>query len=552
MKATGAAMETLDHLVARAVAAQAGGMPGQAADLWRTVRKRDPRHELGWATECALLLQLGRPDQAETTILAARQARPDSLMIAASACVVATMRLEWVEAATRLALLERDFPEHPYRRSAAPDLRRTIEQGLASLGRHRLEQVAVEAGKAGDQERSAVIWRHLSGQEQGRASDALQAVLALRAAARPDAAGLLCMEGLEAHPGDIGLLLQAAELAVLRKDWTQAASCWESVLQAHPAPLSLVPFAAPAFLEAGALDRADLWLEAAMAAEPEDAPALQPLLFLHAGVAERRPDHREAAARWNVVAQAHQDDPGVRYMRGAAMLEFGLQRLERGDWDDRDSLAPWLDGEALETARTALGFLAFGSGCELGSAQRQLGAEPLDLFRFCSVGAGDLADLLDRDLLPFGDPDMLGLSTLDSGEYFVGLTDGRANGHGFAYRDRIEPEAFFARHATRTGLLARKLLRDLAAGGRILLHNAPGFRIEDQAILRLHRAVGRHGRNALLVTRAAEDGHEEGSIALLAPDVYVGHPWTGYGPDRVEPTVRQWARFLRHARTVIR
>ena len=75
MKAIGAAMETLDHLVARAVAAQAGGMPGQAADLWRTVRERDPRHELGWATECALLLQLGRPDQAETTILAASQAR---------------------------------------------------------------------------------------------------------------------------------------------------------------------------------------------------------------------------------------------------------------------------------------------------------------------------------------------------------------------------------------------------------------------------------------------------------------------------------------------
>ncbi len=544
-------MEKLDHLVAQAVAAQDSGLPEEAAALWRTVRERDPHHELGWATECALLLQLGRPEQAEATILAAMAVRPDSLMIAAGACVVAAMRQEWVEAATRLARLDRDFTTHPYHGSAVPDLRRTIDQGLVSIGRQRLETLAIAADQAGDPERSALIWRHLFGQKQGRAGDALHGLLALRAAGRLNAAERLCGEALAAHPGDLALLLQSAELAVLRQDWSQAASRWQSVLRNHPAPLSLAPFAAPAFLEAGELDLADLWLEAAMAAEPENAPSLQPLLFLHAGVAERRQHHRQAVARWSAIARGHTDDPGVRYMWGAAMREVGLQRLELGDWDDRDSLAPWLDGEALETARTALRFLAFGSGCELGSAQRQLGAEPLDLFRFCSVGAGDLADLLDHGLLPFDDPDMMSLSTLDSGEYFVGLKDGRANGHGFAYRDRVEPEPFFALHASRTGLLAQKLLRDLSAGERVLLHNAPDGRIEDETILRLHRAASRYGRNRLLVTRAAEDGHPEGSISTLAPDVYVGHLWTGYGPDRVEPTVPQWERFLTHARTVI-
>ncbi len=544
-------MEKLDHLVARAVAAQDSGLPEQAAALWRAVRERDPRHELGWATESALLLQLGRPEQAESTILEAMAVRPDSLMIAAGACVVAAMRMDWVEAATRLARLEWNFPTHPYHRSATPALRLTIDRGLAALGRRRLEQHAAASDRAGEPEPAAILWSHLFAEHGRHASDALSGLQAMRRAGRLDAAEALCVQGLAAHPGDLALLLHSAELAALRRDWMQAASRWQSVLQTHPAPLSLAQFAAPAFLEAGELDLADLWLEAAMAAEPENAPSRQPLLFLHAGVAERRQDHRQAAARWSAIARGHTDDPGVRYMWGAAMLEVGLQRLELGDWDDRDSLAPWLDGEALETARTALRFLAFGSGCELGSAQRQLGAEPLDLFRFCSVRAGDLADLLDGGLLPFDDPDMMSLSTLDSGEYFVGLKDGRANGHGFAYRDRVEPEPFFARHASRTGLLARKLLRDLSAGERVLLHNAPDGRIEDETILRLHRAASRYGRNRLLVTRAAEDGHPEGSISALAPDVYVGHLWTGYGPDRVEPTVPQWQRFLTHARTVI-
>jgi hypothetical protein len=172
-----------------------------------------------------------------------------------------------------------------------------------------------------------------------------------------------------------------------------------------------------------------------------------------------------------------------------------------------------------KTRTTMMRFCSLGSNCELGQAQRVLGAEPLDLLRWAGVGYPTLLSLLVRRFEGIGDPDKLEVRETPGGLMVRNTTYGFV-WHAFAAKGSTA-EDVHAREVKRLPFLARKLMEDLADASRIFVVK-PSLRIAvgEREATELLRAMDSYGGQPTLLL--VHDGAEALEVTRLAPRLLHG------------------------------
>lgn len=194
------------------------------------------------------------------------------------------------------------------------------------------------------------------------------------------------------------------------------------------------------------------------------------------------------------------------------------------------------------------GFEGLGDNCEFGLVQRYCGAEPLGLFRFSSVRIDHLVHALDTDFSEYGGPDDLEVLVAPTGRLF-----GHSRRYGFPYNtsdfvEQTSPDAIRRRELGKVAYLKRRLLEDLAEGGKIFVRKG-GAEDSPEAVEALARAIRRHGPGRLLHVRA--DEARAGTVSQRDETLMVGHirrfaPYvTAYDID-----LPSWLDLCRRARAL--
>ena len=178
---------------------------------------------------------------------------------------------------------------------------------------------------------------------------------------------------------------------------------------------------------------------------------------------------------------------------------------------DRESDAV-LASLKLSRADLALRVESLGDNCELGMVQRELGAEPLGLFRFASTKPASLIPALEGRLEGLGAPGTLRLSLLgEHNEYMVNDERYGLSYHTWTFARDMDPAQVLAREYTRIPFLARKFLEDVSNGDKVFVyrdHSTLSWSMEQQ----LFSALRNIGPSHLLVVRSADAGHAPGAF----------------------------------------
>jgi hypothetical protein len=166
-------------------------------------------------------------------------------------------------------------------------------------------------------------------------------------------------------------------------------------------------------------------------------------------------------------------------------------------------------------------FCSLGENCELGIAQRKLGAEPPDLLRWAWTDVPALVRLIRAGCAGIGDPDKLRLHTIE-GNYFVRHLD-----YGFEWHSLIRigqmPEAeVLQREVVRMPRLAETFVADLGEATRIFVFKRSQRPVTQADAEDLLAAMSERGGATLLFVTAADATHPGGSVEWAAPRLLHG------------------------------
>ncbi len=151
---------------------------------------------------------------------------------------------------------------------------------------------------------------------------------------------------------------------------------------------------------------------------------------------------------------------------------------------------------AISPRDLALRFCSLGDNCEVGVAQRLLGAEPIDLFRWGNTPAERLIALLRADFEGFGAPDRIHVIRAH-GEYVVHDRRYDLIWHSWTRESEMTAEAVLDRERRRIPFLVRKLREELRQGRRVfVVRRRDGF---GALAGDLHTAIRAFGRAPLLL-----------------------------------------------------
>ena len=246
-------------LIDYASIAQAKGDVEETVDRWRIVRDRFPNQLAGYTHGVVALRTAGRRDEAESLMAEALGRFPDNPHLHFDHGFAANAQGDWIEAARRWTEIRMRFPDQtiPY----------------------------VEGARA------------------------------LQAVDLSDDADAVMRDARVRFPGDLGVALAWANLAMRRQDWEEAAARWQSVREQFPYDSDAVIEGGRALLDAGRVDEADAVLTAAMHRFPEHAMIARNW----ANLAMRRQTWPEAIRRWEIVRASF---PGEAegYAEGAVAL----------------------------------------------------------------------------------------------------------------------------------------------------------------------------------------------------------------------------------------
>ena len=162
----------------------------------------------------------------------------------------------------------------------------------------------------------------------------------------------------------------------------------------------------------------------------------------------------------------------------------------------------------------ALSFISLGFNCEFGFTQRQMGAEPIDLFRFAGIPLGRLLDGIDTGFAGLDDAANLRAES----ERNWDIRDRKYNiaYHTFLTIDDISWDDMVKREVRRLRFLADKLIADIADAEKVFVwwqHQHAAI----EEIMPLFLAMQRKGRGTLLWVEVGDpqDGVEEVWPGLL-------------------------------------
>jgi len=177
----------------------------------------------------------------------------------------------------------------------------------------------------------------------------------------------------------------------------------------------------------------------------------------------------------------------------------------------------------LAPEQMILGFESLGDNCEFGLVQREMGAEPLGLFRFSFIELPSLLRGLRCGFEGLGDGDTVAVTVEGKDREFVvresvyGMTY-----HTFQYEQQLSLDQVRQQQASRLNFLKRKLMDDVGAGEKIfVLKRTPPLRPEE--VLPIYAALNELGRNWLLWMIPSDAAHPSGTVEVLLPGLMRGY-----------------------------
>ena len=175
----------------------------------------------------------------------------------------------------------------------------------------------------------------------------------------------------------------------------------------------------------------------------------------------------------------------------------------------------------LSDAELVLGFESIGDNCEFGLLQRQVGVEPLGLFRFAGAPLRNIVRALQSRLAGIADPEHIRIEP-ENGEYMVKLTRHDFTFHAGVMINEMEHEAVHQQQCRSVRFLADKLVRDLQHPSKILVfrQNEPLLAAD---LVDLRIALAAYGPNILLWVQEACPGHPPGSVEVADERMMVGY-----------------------------
>ena len=504
---------------------------------WHEARLAFPDLGTAWAAETAMLLILGRVDEAETVARDGVARLPRNIEILAQYAGICIARENWFDALDRLSEIECQAPLHPDVASHFATMRNLVTARIEAMPILQLMDRASRAEQGRDWTIAAHAWRVIYERDPQEVYAIIGYGQALRESGAFDEADSVLSAGIALIGDNQELFAHHAQVPAARQDWRTAASRWQRILQLFPDTPVVWSMAATAYREAGLLDPADMLLSRAIAREP----ARLDLRVQHALVAERQVNWPLAVSRWDIAYRLSADEPNIRNSRGNAIWEEAWERLERGDQAPAERS---VEVSSADMKQVALQFEGLGDNCEFGIVQRHFGADPIGLFRFAAISAETLTDLLAEQLERLGDSKFTTLSLTAGNEYLVRDERGFYHMHSFVQKGTVDEATFLRQQVTRLTYLKRKLLEDLQDSRKIFVHKSSLARIDDETAIRLHDAIKATGPNILLVIRRAEADQPPGALTVLRRGLLVGYVSTLYSGEGSPIDFDSWRSVL--------
>ncbi len=327
----------------------------------------------------------------------------------------------------------------------------------------------------------------------------------LRSLQRTDEAQTTIHRALELFKGDACVLVEAARIAMARREFDEALGCWDKAIAAgdpHPDWL---------FGRADTLFKMKRFDEAIAAVE-----------FLNGKVSD---------------------------YSGLDAFVRALRRVKRQSEDD----APLPVADAVSSGATAMspdvlfaGFEGLGDNCEFGLVQRYSHIEPLGLFRFAWSTTEALVEVFSRRLVDYGtDGDL---------ELLVNDTDGSYDCRSikypvFQYHTDVHPsqikyETLLRREAKKISYLKKRMLSDLAAAEKIFIRKGGSF----ESGVSLFRVMRDYGPVTLLWITVADEQHPPGLVEQVEDGLLKGYisRFAPYG-NAHDIDLRCWAELCCNA-----
>jgi tetratricopeptide (TPR) repeat protein len=531
--------ESVEIAVHYALNAQAEQDWQEAYQRWHDLRLAFPGVAAGWAAETAMLLILGRIDDAENVVQLGASRIPGNMDILAQYAGVCIARNDWIAALHRISEVEVLGPLLPSVAAHIGGMRETVLEQINALPTAVLLEHAAGFDQRHDWNMATALWHVIHGRNSRNARAAIGYGQALRERGELDEADRILAAALPDNADNQELLANYAQVPAARLDWSTAALRWQHILERFPDTPALWAMAATAYREAGLFEPADLLLSRAIAVEPDRLD----LRVQYAMVADKQENWTLAIERWDTAHRLWPDEPNIRNSRGDAIWQEASQRLELGEHSPTVSRSP-AETATADMKQVALQFEGLGDNCEFGIVQRHFGADPIGLFRFAAISAETMIALLAEKFDRLGDPGFTRLSLTTGNEYLVRDARGLYHLHSFVRKGSINEEKFLHQQVVRLTYLKRKILEDLEDGKKIFVHKSSHSRIDDATAIALHDAIGQFGDNILLIIRLIEDDRAAGTIVELRPGLLVGHVSTMYTGDGYPIDFGSWRCLL--------
>jgi len=217
---------------------------------------------------------------------------------------------------------------------------------------------------------------------------------------------------------------------------------------------------------------------------------------------------------------------------------------------------PLPDLSTLDDATLIRSFESIGNNCELGIVQRELGAEPLDLYRFSAVPLGWILYGMDRAFagIDASDPHEVTLEHRPDGQhyYYVWQREYRIQYETGIRQDLKTPAAMKGESLRRMHYLSWRLMGSLAEGRRIFTYRSER-RLEQAELDAFSDRLQSHGPAFGLVVHEADDAHPPGHMEWVAPNLLRATLHKFANPACVVETIQvaPWLALCREAYRLI-